>query len=188
MARYDSNYRELELGPQWGRPQPLDPNWRDGDYHGHRMGYDHRHGAYGWHRMVHENDLRFAGGFNGLYDEGEGRYDQHGIYHHPRLEGRVRHGRTGQMPRQLAYDGGYRHVEDGGVRRDSRVLGQYNANSVGLRYGGDYRGYGQAPGPRGEGRYVPESARQRTDERGYNGYNRGGFGDNGGGTPMDPRK
>jgi hypothetical protein len=59
---------------------------------------------------------------------------------------------------------------------------------VGLRYGGDYRGHGQAPGARGQGQYAPESARRPTNERGYNGYNRGGFADNGGGGPMDPRK
>lgn len=188
MARYDSNYRALELGPQWGRPQPLDPNWRDGDYHGHRMQYDHRHGAYGWHRMTHQNDLRFAGGFNGVYDEGDGSYDRDGIFHHPRLEGRVHHGGTGQVPPQYGEGGEFRHVENGGVQPDSRFLGQYNQNSVGLRHGGDERGYAQAPGARGEGEYTPESARRPTDERGYNGYNQGGFADNGGGTPLAPRK
>jgi hypothetical protein len=186
MARYDSNHREMDLGPRWGRPQPLDPNWHDGDYHGQRMQYDHRHGAYGWHRMNHPYDLRFAGGFNGVYDEGDGSYDRQGIFHHPRLEGHPRQGSAGRVPPRRGYDAGFRHVENGGVQRDSRVLGQYNANSVGLRYGGDYRGYAQAPGG-GEGQYTPDSAR-RPNERGYNGYNRGGFADNGGGTPMDPRK
>ena len=188
MARYDSQYREMELAPQWGRPQPLDPNWRDGDWHGHRMEADHRHGAYGRHRMTHRSDLGFAGGFNGIYDEGDGRYDRQGIFHHPRLEGNPRQAPARQPAPRYTYDQGFRHVENGGVQRDSRFLGQYNRNSVGLRYGGDYRGYGQAPGVRGQGQYAPESARRPTNERGYNGYNRGGFADNGGGGPMDPRK
>jgi hypothetical protein len=187
MRHYDDPYyRGFPMGPQWGRPHPLDPNWADGEYHGQRMEFDHRHGAYGWYRRAHERDLQSSGGFDGIYDEGDGRYDAHGIYHHPMYHGRVQQPRTRGMPRDYRYDAQYRHVENGGVRRDSRFLGQYNRNSVGLRYGSEYdRGYGHAPGARGEGRFVPPSARANPNERGYAGYNRGGFAPSRG---LDPRK
>ena len=187
MRHYDDPYyRGYPMGPQWGQPHPLDPNWADAEYHGGRMEFDHRHGAYGWYRQAHERDLQSSGGFDGIYDEGPGRYDAHGVYHHPMHRGRVQRPRTQGMPRDYRYDAQYHHVENGGVRQDSRFLGQYNRNSVGLRYGGEYdRGFGHAPGGQGEGRFVPPSSRAHPNERGYAGYNRGGFAPARG---LDPRK
>lgn len=186
MSRYDDPYyRGFPMGPQWGRPHPLDPNWADGEYHGQRMNPDRHNAAYGWYRQAHERDLQSHGGFDGIYDEGQGSFDQGGIHHHAMYGGRVQRPRTQAIPRHGRYDAQFRHVENGGVQRDTRYLGQYNRNSVALRYGSEYdRGYGQAPGPRGEGRYIPDSVRAGTNERGYNGYNRGGFAPPNG---LDPR-
>jgi hypothetical protein len=152
MPRYDDPYKGgYPMGPEWGRPHHLDPNWRDGEYHGMRMRRDHEHGAYGFLRQMHEGDLQGHGGFDGIYDEGPGGYGADGIYEHPYFRGRVRHGRSADVTRG-GYDAVYRHVENGGVPRDLRYLRQYNSASPMLRQGGGYdRGYGWAPAGGREG-------------------------------------
>jgi hypothetical protein len=75
--------------------------------------------------------------------------------------------------------GGTRGAQDGGVRYDREYLRQYNSGSPGLRQGGPRRSWGfgdahDAPPMRGR-----DERGQPTDERGYAGYNRGGFADNG---------
>lgn len=176
MKRYDDPYaRGYPMGPEWGRPHTMDPNWADGEYHGQRMGWGHREGAYGYHRQMHQHDLQGYGGFNGIYDEGTGSYNRDGQFEHPYFRGQMQH--RSSRPMMHGYDAGMRHVENGGVRHDARFVRQYNANSPGLRTGGGYdRGYGWAPhGPR-DGTFTNPGPRGRpTDERGYAGYNRGGF-------------
>lgn len=189
MRRYDDPYFQgYSMGPEWGRPHPMDPNWSDGEYHGNRMGWSHRQGAYGFHRQVREHDLQGHGGFDGIYDEGPGAYNREGQFVHPYFQGRMQHPRS--RP-QRGYDAGMRrgydrgmcdgygagpqHGTDGGVRGDTRFLRQYNAASPGLRGGYD-RGYGWAPsGPREGGLTNPQLRGRPTDERRYAGYNRGGF-------------
>ena len=173
MRRYDDPYRRgYSMDPDWGRPHPLDPNWADGEYHGMRMQRQPGHAAYGFHRQVRENDLQGYGGFDGIYDEGPGRYNREGQFQHPYFHGQMQHPRS----QPLRYDAGMRHVEDGGVRGDTRYLRQYNAQSPMLRGGGYDRGYGWAPAGGREGELTrPDLRGERTDERGYAGYNRGGF-------------
>jgi len=130
------------MRPEWGEPHPRDPNWRDGEYHGHRLHYDHRYGAYGMHRREHEYDLGGHGGFDGIYDEGPGGFDRHGVYHHPYFQGRVRHPHSERAAPH--YDLEYRHELVGGIRRDTRYLRQYNAHSPELDRGDDH-GFGWAP-------------------------------------------
>ena len=186
MARYDDPFRRgYPMGPEWGRPHPMDPNWADGAYHGHRMGWDHRQAAYGFHRQTRERDLQGYGGFDGIYDEGTGSYEN-GFFRHPYFEGHMQHPRS--QPER--YDAGMRHMEDGGVRRDTRYLRQYNSQSPMLRGGGGYdRGYGWAPGSPREGELTNPQLRGRpTNERGYAGYNRGGFAPEPGPVGLNPRK
>jgi hypothetical protein len=188
MRRYDDPYYGgYPMGPEWGRPHPMDPNWADGEYHGQRMGWDHRQAGYGYHRQMRERDLQGYGGFDGIYDEGPGRYNAEGQFEHPYFRGEMRHPRSRPEPR--GYDRGMRHVEDGGVRGDARFLRQYNANSPQLRGGGYDRGFGWAPaGPR-EGQLTNPGLRGRpTDERGYAGYNRGGFAPDAGPRGASPRQ
>lgn len=190
MRRYHDPYlREYPMGPEWGRPHPLDPNWRDGEYHGMRMEYSHRHGAYGFHRRTHEDDLLGYGGFDGLYDEGPGAFDREGMYRHPYFRGRVTHGHSGHVT-HAGYDAEFRHVEDGGVRGDVRYLRQYNAESPMLRGGRYDRGYGWAPAGPGEGGLTrPDLRRAHIDEQRYAGYNTGGFAPQEQGMPgLDRRK
>lgn len=185
MKRYDDPYfRGYPMGPEWGRPH-RDPNWHDGTYHGSRMEWSHDQGAYGFHRQQHRRDLQGYGGVDGIYDEGPGRYNAEGQFEHPYFQGQMQHPRS--RPMQHGYDAGMRHVEDGGVHHDTRFLRQYNAHSPGLRGGYD-RGYGWAPaGPR-EGGFTNPGMRGRPNERGYAGYNRGGFAPDPGGPGLDPRK
>ncbi len=188
MKRYDDPYNGgYPKGPQWGQPQPLDPNWSDGTYHGSRMGWDHRQAGYGYHRQMRERDLQGYGGFDGIYDEGPGAYNRWGQFEHPYFRGRMRNPRS-QMGRHR-YDVEMRHGDDGGVRGDTRHLRQYNANSPMLRGGGYDRNYGWAPsGPR-EGELTSPQLRGRgTDERRYSGYNRGGFAPSDGSPGLDPRR
>ena len=184
MKRYDDPYfRGYPMGPEWGRPHPMDPNWSDGEYHGNRMDGSHRQGAYGSHRRVREHDLQGYGGFDGIYDEGPGAYNREGQFEHPYFQGRMQHPRS--RPVRPGYDASMRYAQDGGVRNDTRFLRQYNAQSPELRGGYD-RGYGWAPaGPR-EGGYTTPAARGRTDERNYAGYNRGGFAPQPGGPGLNP--
>jgi hypothetical protein len=186
MKRYDDPYfRGYPMGPQWGSPH-RDPNWHDGEYHGHRMEGSHRQGAYGFHRQQHERDLQGYGGFDGIYDEGTGHYNAGGQFDHPYFHGQMQHPRS----RPQGYDAGFRQGQGGGVRGDTRFLRQYNANSPELRGGGGYdRGFGWAPhGPR-DGSFTNPGLRGRqTNERGYAGYNRGGFAPEGGPVGLDPGK
>lgn len=182
----DPYRRGYPMGPEWGERHAMDPNWRDGDYHGQRMEWRHGEGAYGFHRQTRERDLQGYGGFDGIYDEGPGAYNREGQYEHPFFQGRMSHPRS--APR--GDDAGMQHPEaGGGVRGDARFVRQYNAHSPALRQGGGYdRGYGWAPtGPR-EGDFVNPAMRGRPDERGYAGYNRGGFAPQPGPPGTDPRK
>lgn len=187
MRKHADPYaRGYPMGPEWGQPHRLDPNWHDGEYHGSRMEWSHDQGAYGYHRQMHPHDLQGHGGFDGIYDEGPGWYNREGQHEHPYFRGEMRHPRS--APPRHGYDAGMRHVEDGGVRRDTRYLRQYNAASPMLRGGYD-RGFGWAPGGRGEGGLADPGGRNRgTDERRYAGYNRGGFAPSPGGPGLDPRK
>lgn len=183
----DPYKRGYDMAPDWGRPHALDPNWADGEYHGLRMQYQPGHAAYGFHRQTRERDLQGYGGFDGIYDEGPGEYDRGGVFRHPYFQGRLQHGRSAEITRG-GYDAVYRHVENGGVRGDSEYLRQYNAESPALRQG-QHRNYGWAPaGPR-EGELTrPDIRGEGTDERGYSGYNRGGFAPEQGTPGLDPRK
>ena len=190
MRRYDDPYRRgYPMGPEWGRPHPQDPNWADGEYHGMRMQRQPGHGAYGFHRQMRENDLQGYGGFDGIYDEGPGEYDRQGVYHHPYFRGELHHGRSAEVTR-AGYDAVYRHVENGGVHHDTRYLRQYNSESPALRGRGGYdRSYGNAPRGGRDGELTrPDLRGGRTDERGYAGYNRGGFAPGPGAQGLDPRK
>lgn len=189
MRHYDDPYRRgYPMGPEWGRPHPQDPNWADGEYHGMRMRRQPGHGAYGLHRLTHEHDLQGYGGFDGIYDEGPGTYDPQGVYHHPYFRGRLQHGRSAEVTRG-GYDAVFRHVENGGVRGDTRYLRQYNSDSPALRGRGGYdRGYGWAPAGGREGGLARPGPNGRTNERGYAGYNRGGFAPEQGTPGLDPRK
>lgn len=190
------HYREMELKPEWGQPHPSDPNWADGHYHGNRMRGNEQQAAYGLHRLHHQRDLGGSGGFDGRYDEGQGWFDRGGLYHDPHQQehtlanGGPRGYDRGFQGRRLDYDDYARWEEgfayeargeehDGGVRRDARYLRQYNANSPMLREGRGYdRGFGYAGGAeRGPGGWDGTGGprRERTDERGSNGYNTGGF-------------
>jgi hypothetical protein len=186
MKRYDDPYfGGYPMGPQWGTPH-RDPNWHDGEYHGHRMDGNHRQGAYGFHRQQHQDDLQGYGGFNGIYDEGTGRYNAGGQFDHPYFHGQMQHTRS----RPQGYDAGFRQGQGGGVRGDTRFLRQYNANSPALQGRGGYdRGFGWAPhGPREGGFTNPELRGRDTHERGYAGYNRGGFAPEGGPVGLNPGK
>ncbi len=173
MKRYDDpNYGGYPMGPEWGRPHPMDPNWSDGTYRGARMGWSHHQGGYGYHRQMREQDLMGHGGFDGIYDEGPGRYNAEGQFEHPYFYGHMQHPRS--RPLRHGYDAGMRFVQDGGVRGDTRYLRQYNAHSPALR--GPYdRGYGWAPAGPHEGGFRPDPRGHETEEHRYAGYNRGGF-------------
>jgi hypothetical protein len=187
MARkYDPYLRGYPMDPRWEDGDPLDPNWSEGRYHGMRMRPVPGQAAYGFHRMARERDLLGHGGFQGVYDEGPGRFDEHGAFRHPRLEGQ------GGPRRRLGQGHGEpapRRVEDGGVRGEAGYLRQYNAESPMLRDGrAEERGFGWAPAGGRDGEYGGGEPRERaTDERGYAGYNQGGFaGEQGPG--LDPRR
>ncbi|HYH80753.1 MAG TPA: hypothetical protein VEX86_13200 [Longimicrobium sp.] len=170
-----------EMGPGWGwGGQDRDPNWQGGTYHGMRMeGGGSHQAAYGRDRFHRQADLGGAGGFDGRYDLPEGYYDANG-YYHEQWEGQGRGGVPGRWLGHPRYDHDVRRVENGGVRYDREYLRQYNAHSPGLGTGGPRRSWGfsdahDAPPMRGR-----HDARDvRTDERGYVGYNTGGFADNG---------
>lgn len=195
MARdsYDQyEYRHHAFGqrgymmePGWGwNGESADPNYRGGGYQGMRMGQGqgegHGQAPYGRYRAYHQADLAGYGGFQGRNELPNGWYDDAGYYH----EARDPRAGRGQMSGGMrGYDrgfGGPRHPEGGGVRYDGEYLGEYNANSPAMRGGGPRRSWGFAPGPdappmrgRGDPRGRP------SDEHRYNGYNQGGFADNG---------
>ena len=54
----DPYRRGYPMGPEWGRPHTMDPNWADGEYHGQRMEWHHDEAAYGFHRQTRERDLQ----------------------------------------------------------------------------------------------------------------------------------
>ena len=167
-GRHDYGRRGYMMDPGWGwEDGGRDPNWAGGTYHGQRMAPGGHQAAYGRHRQDHQRDLGGHGGFDGRYDLPDGWFDGGGIYHE-----------AGEMPVRMRgrYDVGYRREwENGGVQYGRDYLRQYNANSPALRHGGPDRSWGFAPGPeepsmRGHGPHG-----RPTDERGYAGYNQGGF-------------
>lgn len=178
----DEHLRGFPMLPAWDRDQ-RDPNWSAGAYHGMRMRAANGQAAYGFHRATHEHDLLGYGGFHGVYDEGTGRYGADGAFHHPSLEARDPRARkrlAAATPPEMAG-----RVEDGGVRADNRYLAQYNVASQELHDRPEGRGYGHAPAGGRDGALAEPGIRERTDERGYAGYNRSGFA---GGRTLDPRK
>jgi hypothetical protein len=187
MAARDEHLRGFSMEPGWDRNQP-DPNWSGGEYHGMRMRPGGRQAAYGFHRLTHESDLRGYGGFFGLYDEGPGKFDAAGTFHHHRLGG-ARRGTKRLLGSRAAGLDDRSRVEDGGVRADNRYLRQYNAESSMLKDGREQElGYGHAPSGGRDGVLTDSGRRERaTDERGKMGYNQGGFA-NEGGPGVDPGK
>lgn len=184
MARYENDYRHRGAGDHghfdYGRRGYMmdpgygwddggrDPNYAGGTYHGMRMSPGPYQAAYGRYRLNHQVALGGHGGFDGRHDLPNGRFDRDGIYHEAD-ERWMMHGR-------MRYDADHDpRREDGGVRYDSGYLRQYNANSPAQRFGGPDRSWGFAPGPE-EPRMMGRDPRGRpTDERGYAGYNTGGF-------------
>ena len=173
------------MNPAWERDH-RDPNWSAGRYHGMRMHGSPGQAAYGFHRLTHESDLLGYGGFQGVYDEGTGRFGRDGAFRHPSLEARDPRAHKALGGGSHAV-GGAENVEDGGVRADNRYLRQYNTASPQLEGGGaGGRGFGHAPAGGRDGELGVSGSREGpTDERGYAGYNRSGFAP---GQPMDPRK
>jgi len=168
-----------QMGPGWGWGDDRDPNWRGGSYHGQRMDGGSWQAAYGRNRFDHQADLGGAGGFDGRYDLPEGFYDRNGYYHEQR-EGRTQGNVPGRWLGQPRYDQELR-ADASGVRYDREYLRQYNANSPALRQGGGPdRSWGFSAGqnaPPMRGRH--DARDQRTDERGAQGYNSGGFSSHG---------
>jgi hypothetical protein len=140
----ESSRRQLPMHPGWGEPQPLDPNWHDGSYHGLRMRLDAQRGAYGFHRMYRAPDLGGHGGYDGRYDAGRGTFGPDGLYRDPFDGDRALRAAPGRLPPADEAESAPRHVEDGGVRSDNRYLQQYNAASPELERP-DGRGFGHAP-------------------------------------------
>ena len=173
MARYGHDYgkRGYQMGPGWGWDDHADPNWSGGTYHGMRMSPGQHQAEYGRYRLHHQYALGGHGGFDGRYDWPDGRFDREGIYHE------AHEGRGAPMrPQRVVYDVDYdpRWDRSGGVRYDSEYLRQYNANSPALR-GGPTRSWGYAEGPDAPPMPGPGVRGRPTDERGYAGYNTGGF-------------
>ena len=163
MRDYDRDYRELYRGipmkPVREHEESLDPNYRGGGYHGMRM-QPGRPGqaAYGDYRFEHRDDLGRYGGYDGRYDAGPGRMDEHGIFRDPfdRDPGRYAGTRWGPRPED------YGREERSGVSRDLRYLRQYNSQSPALRGGRAYdRSYGRAEGE--PGRHPGEGTPTRDD-------------------------
>lgn len=187
MARHGYDNREYKgiqqnsLRPDWGRPQPLDPNWADGHYHGMREEEGNWQGAYGHYRREHSRELGGWGGYEGRYRQPPGGFNREGWLQDPfdrsphGAQGRPLHGIRG-YDRQMRGDAG-----DGGVRYDNQYLQQYNRDSLAFRTGRGYdRSYGWAPGAREIARsydanYNDHLRHRQTQEHSYSGYNRGGF-------------
>jgi hypothetical protein len=204
MGRYDrqlgygSDYRELNMRPQQQRGQTADPNYEGQGYGGMRMQPGNGgQGAYGWYRATHARDLGEFGGFDGRYGDPHGRqpghFDRDGLYRDTfdrAGHGSMRGDRTnpiynGEYEAQYntgqryhvrrGYDAGFGgHGGDGGVRGDTRYLGQYNRNSPALQGGYD-RSYGFAEHPRQGGGAMQGGAPGPTNENQYGGRNSGGF-------------
>jgi hypothetical protein len=182
MSKADeSSRRQLPMTPGWGEPQPLDPNWHDGSYHGLRMRLDPYRAAYGFHRLHRAHDLGGHGGYDGRYDAGVGEFDRQGLYLDPFDRTEALRAAPGQLPPADEGDAP-RHVEDGGVRGDNRYLRQYNASTPEAARPDD-RGYGHAPEGGADGTLARD-----VSEREANG-GRGGGGTAPGGEPgPDPRR
>ena len=165
---FDSHPRGMWMGPGWNHDHDSDPNFRGGEYHGMRMGSTPGYqAAYGRQRMHSAGDLGGYGGYDGRYDLPEGVYDREGYYHERDAP---------RMARGPRYGADYRpEWEGGGVRGGREYLRQYNANSPALRGGGPERAWGFSEGPDARSMRGRDARGQRTDERGYNGYNQGGF-------------
>lgn len=184
MARYEREYGEsmrgFDMRPGRSGVRGADPNYRGG-YGGLRMepGYGGQ-AAYGWHRATHRDELGGYGGYRGV----DRRYDQMGGYRtNPVYNGEYenQYGSRGHNIRR-GYDNGYGPGGDGGVRGDTRYLGQYNSHSPGIQNApgrGYDRNFGWAPGPeQGGGRAASGGRDPRHEplrEHGSNGYNSGGF-------------
>ncbi|HEX9936683.1 MAG TPA: hypothetical protein VGB15_06160 [Longimicrobium sp.] len=167
--------RGYQMGPGWAWSDDRDPNWRGGTYQGMRMQGDSRQAAYGHDRFHRQADLGGAGGFDGRYDLPNGFYDANG-YYHEQWEGQAHGAVPGRWLGHARYDADVRRVENGGVQYDREYLRQYNGNSPALRHGGPQRSWGFSAGPDAPPMRGRHDARdQPTDERGYNGYNTGGF-------------
>ena len=181
MARHgydNSEYKGIQqnsMRPDWGRPQPMDPNWSDGHYHGMREEEGNWQGAYGHYRREHSQDLGGWGGYEGRYRQPPGGFNREGWLQDP--FDRVQHGARGRPVDGIrGYDRQMRgDAYNGGVRYDNQYLQQYNRESVAFRTGRGYdRNYGWAPGAR-EGGGNDELRRRELREHSYAGYNRGGF-------------
>jgi hypothetical protein len=136
-TRRDPHLRGYPMNPSWERDH-ADPNWSAGAYHGLRMTLGGRQAAYGFHRLARQADLLGYGGFQGVYDEGAGRFEG-GVFRHPRMGPAAR-------PARLSAGDTAAGVENGGVRGDNRYLRQYNAASAALTGdGAGGRGFGHAP-------------------------------------------
>jgi hypothetical protein len=177
--RHSYGMRGYEMGPGWGWEDDRDPNWRGGTYHGMRMDGGSWQAAYGQNRFYRQADLGGAGGFDGRYDLPNGFYDGNG-YYHEQWEGQARGAVPGRWLGHPRYDQDLRG-DGGGVRYDREYLRQYNSQSPALRQGGGpRRSWGFSAGPDAppmRGRH--DSRDQQTDERGYVGYNTGGFASHG---------
>ena len=57
-----------------------DPNYAGGSYHGMRMNPGSYQAAYGRYRLNHQVALGGHGGFDGIYDEGQGTYNRDGQF------------------------------------------------------------------------------------------------------------
>jgi hypothetical protein len=145
MSRADeSGRRQLPMRPGWGEPQPQDPNWHDGTYHGMRMELDPTRAAYGFHRLHRAHDLGGHGGYDGRYDAGRGSFGRNGLYRDPFDRQRALRAAPGHLPPHDEAHTAPRHVEDGGVRGDNAYLRQYNAASPALEDEAG-RAFGHAP-------------------------------------------
>lgn len=158
------------LRPDWGRPHPDDPNWRDGQYHGLRSGGGPWQGAYGRQREASREDLGGWGGVQGRYRRPMGGFGRDGLlgYEERRraLRDPVSPAETHPYMEEDSWQGG-------GVRGGVGYLRQYNARSPALRYGREFdRGYGWVEREH-HGNLYPDPGPTR--EREYGGYNRAGW-------------
>jgi len=174
--RYDDPYHSRHgferavLRPDWGRPHPSDPNWRDGWYHGMRSAGAAWQAPYDALRRYHEEDLRGWGGYQGRYGRPVGEFRESGLL---RMEGRRAVDREDRVPPRYAADYGEPEWQGGGVSEDVRYLRQYNGRSPELRYGRDYRrSYGWAERAHHDEHYPDDGP---TRELEYAGYNRAGW-------------
>lgn len=179
MSDYDRYYwelyRELPMKPLRENEESLDPNFRGGGYHGHRMRPGREmQAAYGSHRLHHRGDLGHFGGYDGRYDAGRGYMDDEGIFRDPFDRDPERFARTRRGPTPEDY----RLEERSGVSPDLRYLRDYNAYSPALRGGRGYdRSFGRAEGRPGSrpGHPQPDRDDLRRESDRYGGDRPAGF-------------